>query len=108
MAYFFTLFKIAAAIFILGVVYNLFIARQMQIEYKKELAKRLAGIEEEPKAEQNGYFTRNALCTEGAPTFVVVWEPTAPGDTSIKIVGITGGAPGAGDSRACPMLEYRR
>lgn len=48
------------------------------------------------------------LCTEGAPTFVVVWEPSAPGDASIKIVGITGGAPGAGDSRACPMLEYRR
>lgn len=48
------------------------------------------------------------LCTEGAPTFVVVWEPSTPGDASIKILGITGGAPGAGDSRACPLLEYRR
>lgn len=48
------------------------------------------------------------LCTGGAPTFVVIWEPTAPGDASIKILGIQGGAPGAGDSRACPMLEYRR
>lgn len=48
------------------------------------------------------------LCTGGAPTYVVVWEPSAPGDAAIKILGITGGAPGAGDSRACPMLEYRR
>lgn len=48
------------------------------------------------------------LCSGGTPTFVVVWEPSAPGDASIKILGITGGAPGAGDSRACPMLEYRR
>lgn len=48
------------------------------------------------------------LCTEGAPAFVVVWEPSTPGDTSMKILGVTGGAPGAGDSRACQMLEYRR
>ncbi len=48
------------------------------------------------------------LCSGGTPTFVVVWESSAPGDASIKILGITGGAPGAGDSRACPMLEYRR
>lgn len=48
------------------------------------------------------------LCTGGAPTYIVVWEPTAPGDATLKVLGITGGAPGAGDSRACPMLEYRR
>lgn len=48
------------------------------------------------------------LCTEGTPTYVVVWEPSAAGDTSIKILGVTGGAPGAADSRSCPMLEYRR
>lgn len=48
------------------------------------------------------------LCTEGAPTFVVVWEPTTPGDTSMKILGVTGGAPGAADSRPCQLLEYRR
>ncbi len=48
------------------------------------------------------------LCTEGTSTYVVIWEPNAPGDASIKVLGITGGAPGAGDSRACPMLEYRR
>ena len=48
------------------------------------------------------------LCSEGAPTHVVVWEPSDPSDTSMKIIGITGGAPGAGDSRACQLLEYRR
>lgn len=48
------------------------------------------------------------LCTEGTPTFVVIWEPSAPGEAGMKVLGITGGAPGAGDSRACQMLEYRR
>lgn len=48
------------------------------------------------------------LCTEGAPAFVVVWEPSLPGEASMKILGVTGGAPGAADSRACQMLEYRR
>jgi hypothetical protein len=48
------------------------------------------------------------LCGGAMPTYVVVWEPSAPGEASMKLLGITGGAPGAGDSRACPMLEYRR
>jgi len=48
------------------------------------------------------------LCAEGAPTHVVVWEPSDPSDTSMKLLAITGGAPGAGDSRACQLLEYRR
>ena len=48
------------------------------------------------------------LCSGGAPAYVVVWEPSDPGDASMKLLGITGGAPGAGDSRSCQMLEYRR
>lgn len=48
------------------------------------------------------------LCGETAPTYVVVWEPSAPGEGAMKLLGVTGGAPGAADSRACPMLEYRR
>jgi hypothetical protein len=48
------------------------------------------------------------LCGEAAPTYVVVWEPSAPGEGAMKLLGVTGGAPGAADSRACPMLEYRR
>ena len=48
------------------------------------------------------------LCSEGAPAYVVIWEPSAPGDGAMKVLGVTGGAPGAGDSRACQMLEYRR
>jgi hypothetical protein len=48
------------------------------------------------------------LCSNGSPSHVVVWEPSAPGEGVMKILGITGGAPGAGDSRSCQMLEYRR
>ena len=48
------------------------------------------------------------LCSGGTPTHVVVWEPSAPGDGAIKLIGVTGGAPGAGEARACQMLEYRR
>lgn len=48
------------------------------------------------------------LCGAESATYVVVWEPSAPGDAGMKVLGILGGAPGAGDSRPCPMLEYRR
>lgn len=49
-----------------------------------------------------------SLCNDGATSHVVVWEPSSPGDPSFKILGVAGGAPGAADARACPMLEYRR
>lgn len=51
---------------------------------------------------------RGGLCGADAAAYVVVWEPSAPGETSMKVLGVMGGAPGAGDSRPCPMLEYRR
>src|SRR5262249_13211597 len=48
------------------------------------------------------------LCGASPTAFVVVWEPSGPGDPSLKIMGTSGGAPGAAAARACPMLEYRR
>lgn len=48
------------------------------------------------------------LCTGGAPEYVVVWEPTGPGDPTLKLLGVTGAAPGAAGARPCQMLEYRR
>ncbi|MBS0384009.1 MAG: hypothetical protein JSS00_01510 [Proteobacteria bacterium] len=48
------------------------------------------------------------LCGANATAFVVVWEPSSPGDASYKIMGTYGGAPGAAAAHACPMLEYRR
>lgn len=48
------------------------------------------------------------LCGANVTAFVVVWEPSSPGDASLKIMGTTGGAPGAAAAHACPMLEYRR
>ena len=48
------------------------------------------------------------LCGANAAAYVVVWEPSAPGDPSLKIMGTSGGAPGAAAAHACPMLEYRR
>lgn len=48
------------------------------------------------------------LCGANTTAFVVVWEPSSPGDASYKIMGTTGGAPGAAAAHACPMLEYRR
>jgi hypothetical protein len=48
------------------------------------------------------------LCGASVTAFVVVWEPSTPGDASYKVLGVTGAAPGAGDARACTMLEYRR
>jgi len=48
------------------------------------------------------------ICGGDAAANVVVWEPAGPGDPVMKVLGLVGGAPGAGDARACPMLEYRR
>lgn len=48
------------------------------------------------------------LCGADAPSFIVVWEPSGPGDGGMKVIGLTGGAPGAEGARACPMLEYNR
>jgi hypothetical protein len=48
------------------------------------------------------------LCGATQTAYVIVWEPSTPGEAAMKILGATGGAPGAAVSRACPMLEYRR
>jgi predicted small lipoprotein YifL len=48
------------------------------------------------------------LCGANATGYVVVWEPSGPGEPIMKILGVYGGAPGAASARACPMLEYRR
>lgn len=48
------------------------------------------------------------VCGADSAGHVVIWEPTSPGEVTMKVLGIVGGAPGAGDSRPCTMLEYRR
>lgn len=48
------------------------------------------------------------LCAAEEPAFVVVWEPSAPGEPALKVLGVAGAAPGAADARACAMLDYRR
>jgi len=60
-------------------------------------------VTEETKA-ANG----RGVCVAETPDFVVVWEPAGPGDPTMKVLGVIGGAPGAAGSRPCPMLEYRR
>ncbi len=47
------------------------------------------------------------LCGADAAAFVVVWDPETPGESGYKLLGLTGGAPGAANAHACPMLEYR-
>lgn len=48
------------------------------------------------------------VCGSEDVSYVVVWEPSEPGDPQLKILGVSGGAPGAAAARACPMLAYRR
>lgn len=47
------------------------------------------------------------LCGTDAPSHVVVWEPTTPSESLLKVLGVSGGAPGAGAAHACAMLDYR-
>lgn len=48
------------------------------------------------------------ICGAESAAFVVVWEPTTPGDSAMKLLGVMGAAPGAANSRACPLLAYAR
>ena len=53
---------------------------------------------------QNG----SGVCGAENAEFIVVWEPVGPGEPVMKLLGLTGGQPGASNARACAMLEYRR
>ena len=48
------------------------------------------------------------LCGGDAAQYVVVWEPSVPGASAMKVMGVSGGAPGAESAHACPVLEYQR
>lgn len=60
-------------------------------------------VESETKPESG-----QGLCGEVDAAFVVVWEPSGPGEAVLKVMGASGGAPGAAGARACPMLSYQR
>lgn len=47
-------------------------------------------------------------CGADNAEYVVVWEPSGPGEPVLKVLGVIGGAPGAGGARNCALLEYRR
>lgn len=60
-------------------------------------------VTNETKAESG-----RGLCGADTTAYVVVWEAVAPGESGMKVMGVLAGAPGAGDARPCPMLEYRQ
>lgn len=73
---------------------------QLPVEEPQVLVYRVAS-ETKPESGQG-------LCGANASAFVVVWEPSGPSDGAFKVMGVSGGAPGAAGARLCPMLEYRR
>jgi hypothetical protein len=48
------------------------------------------------------------FCGADSTDYVVLWEPSTPGEADLKVLGVTGAAPGAAGARPCPMLHYRR
>jgi hypothetical protein len=48
------------------------------------------------------------LCGGDEAAYVVVWEPATPGESALKIMGVSGAAPGAEAARPCTMLEFSR
>lgn len=48
------------------------------------------------------------LCGADTASYVVVWEPSIPNESSLRLLGVIGGAPGASGARPCAMLDYRR
>jgi hypothetical protein len=60
-------------------------------------------VTEETKPESG-----QGLCGAEAAAYVVMWEPSGPGEPVMKLLGVIAAAPGAASARPCPMLEYRR
>lgn len=73
---------------------------QLPVEEPQVLVYRVAS-ETKPESGQG-------LCGASDAAFLVVWEPSGPSDGAFKVMGVSGGAPGAAGARICPMLEYRR
>lgn len=48
------------------------------------------------------------LCGADDAEFIVLWEPSTPGSSSMRLLGVRGGAPGAASARPCTMLDYSR
>lgn len=48
------------------------------------------------------------LCGAERAAYLVFWEPSSPGETGLKIMGVLGAAPGAANARPCAMLEFAR
>lgn len=48
------------------------------------------------------------VCGQEQAEFIVVWEPAGVGEPVMKLLGLTGGQPGAAAARGCAMLEYQR
>lgn len=51
---------------------------------------------------------QGALCEDGAPSHIVMWEPNAPAEIALKILPLTGAAPGQASAHACGALDFRR
>ncbi len=48
------------------------------------------------------------LCGAERAAYLVFWEPSSPGETGLKVMGVLGAAPGAANARPCTMLEFAR
>lgn len=50
----------------------------------------------------------SGLCAGASAGFVVVWEPTQPGEAGLKLMGVSGASLEDAGARACPLLEFQR
>lgn len=50
----------------------------------------------------------NGLCGAERAAYLLFWEPSAPGESGLKMMGVQGGEPGAAGARPCAMLEFAR
>jgi hypothetical protein len=50
----------------------------------------------------------HGLCGEREASRLVVWEPTTPGETVLKILALSGDAPGRPGAQLCAVFAYVR
>jgi hypothetical protein len=58
--------------------------------------------------QQNAPEGGRSLCGEREATRLVVWEPTTPGETALKILALAGEAPGRPGAQLCAVFSYVR
>lgn len=50
----------------------------------------------------------HGICGESDVAYIVTWQSTDPAESDLKVLGVSGAAPGEANARACAMMAFHR